>query len=79
MKYQFKNDYSELAHPRILNALANHLNEQITPYGLDKYSKNAGEMIKNSFGVPDADVHFLAGGTQTNMVLISSALRHYEC
>ena len=73
----FRNDYSELAHPRIIEALARYQNEQNTPYGLDYHSSNASKKIKKVFN-SNGEVFFLAGGTQTNVLFISSALRHYE-
>ena len=74
----FRNDYSYLAHPRILKALERVENELQVAYGLDCHSKNAANYIRDVFGAKDADVHFLAGGTQTNMVFISGALKSYQ-
>ena len=73
----FKNDYSELAHPRILEALTRFQAEQNTPYGLDYHSMNASKRIKEVFN-SKGEVYFLAGGTQTNVLFISSVLKHYE-
>ena len=78
MGKQFRNDYSELAHPRILKALSDYSNEQNEAYGLDYHSKNASDYIKKVFGAPNSDVHFIAGGTQTNLLMISYILKHYE-
>ena len=74
----FKNDYSALCHPKILNALSNCLDEVNIPYGLDSHSKNAETIIKRTFSLKDADIHFLSGGTQTNLVLISHVLKDSE-
>ena len=74
----FRNDYSELAHPRILDALKRYEDEQNTPYGLDEHSLNAEKMILETFNSPKGKVFFLAGGTQTNVLFISSLLKHYE-
>ena len=35
-------------------------------------------MIKEAFGCPEADVHFLVGGTQTNQTAIAAFLRPWE-
>lgn len=78
MKYSFKNDYSELAHPKILAALSKCSNEQNEGYVLDKHSDNAREKIKEIFGVKNASVFFVGGGTQANMLVISFILNHYE-
>ena len=73
----FRNDYSELAHPRILEALTRYQDEQNIPYGEDYHSRNAAKKIKEIFN-SQGEVYFLAGGTQTNVLFISSSLRHYE-
>lgn len=78
MSRLFKNDYSELGHSRILSALNKYSSEQNVPYGLDYHSANAKRYILDIFDSKDGEVFFLAGGTQTNMVFISSCLRHYE-
>lgn len=44
--YNFKNDYSEGAHPNILNALIESNMEQTEGYGEDKYTKGAIKIIK---------------------------------
>ena len=74
----FKNDYSELAHPRILEALASFEGEQNNAYGLDHHSFHAKELILKTFNSKEGEVYFLAGGTQTNVLFISSVLKHYE-
>jgi threonine aldolase len=52
---------------------------EMTPgYGEDHYCKTAAEKIKNEINMPSADVHFLVGGTQTNMLFISSVLRPHQ-
>ena len=77
-KYSFKNDYSELAHPRILSALSEAAGAQLEGYGLDEISFKAGGLIKTMVNSPSADVHFVSGGTQANLIAISSALRPHE-
>ncbi len=74
----FESDYTEGAHPAILRRLVETNLEQTPGYGLDRYSESAKERIRKEFGVPDADVFFLVGGTQTNSTVISSMLRDYE-
>ncbi len=76
--FSFINDYSEGAHERILEALLSTNREQATPYGEDAYSDLAREAICSACGRLDADVHFLFGGTQTNLTLISAALRPHQ-
>ncbi|MCZ2083505.1 MAG: threonine aldolase, partial [Flavobacteriales bacterium] len=46
MKYSFKNDYAEGAHPRILEALIQSNLIQQNGYGLDEFSLNAENIIR---------------------------------
>jgi threonine aldolase len=73
-----KNDYSEGCHPQVLEALTRTNLEATTGYGLDDYCLQAEKRIQQVFGCPDADVHFLVGGTQANLTLIDHALRSFE-
>jgi threonine aldolase len=73
-----KNDYCAIAHPKVLSRLI-ELNEQtFVGYGLDEYSEKAAEFIKDMIKCETADVHFLVGGTITNKVVISHALKSYQ-
>lgn len=76
--FYLKNDYSEGCHPKILEALTQTNLEATTGYGLDEYCQAAVKRIQETFSCPDADVHFLVGGTQANQILIDHALRSYE-
>lgn len=78
MKYSFKNDYSELCHPELLDALQKASNEQNVGYGLDKHSDAAKRLIKEKLECDECDVHFVTGGTQANATVISHILRPYE-
>ncbi len=78
MKYSFRNDYSELCHPEILEALLKASTEQNTGYGLDKHSAHAKQLIKEKLNSEDCDIHFVTGGTQANASVISHILRPYE-
>lgn len=76
--YSFASDYLEGAHPQILKAL-NQTNEiQSAGYGMDDYCLEASQLLKNQLERTDVDIHYLVGGTQTNMLVISSALRPYQ-
>lgn len=77
--YSFRNDYSEGAHPRILELLMKSNLEQNVGYGEDEHSNKAKEYIKKSIKKEDADIHFIPGGTQTNLLVISSFLRPHQC
>ena len=74
----FNNDYSEGCHPKILEALTRTNYEQTLGYGEDEYCARAAEKIRALCGREDAAVHFLVGGTQTNMTVIAAALRPHQ-
>lgn len=74
----FKNDYSVLAHERILKALIDAKEEVNVAYGNDIHTFNAANKIKEIFNVKDGNVYLLSGGTQANMVVISYFLKPYE-
>lgn len=74
----FECDYAEGAHPRILQRLIDTNLEQTSGYGRDAHCERARELIREAFDAPDADVHFLVGGTQTNKTVIASILRPYQ-
>lgn len=74
----FNSDYTEGAHSRILERLMETNLEQTTGYGEDAYCEAAREAIRKVCDAPEADVHFLVGGTQANFTVISSALKPYQ-
>lgn len=74
----FNSDYTEGAHPRILQRLMETNLEQTVGYGEDAYCEEARAAIRNACDAPEADVHFLVGGTQANFTVISSALRSFQ-
>ncbi|WP_027372421.1 MULTISPECIES: threonine aldolase family protein [Chryseobacterium] len=79
MKFSFKNDYSEGCHPHILQTLSQCNLEQQAGYGEDKYSLQAKELIKEKIKKTDSDVYLVSGGTQANLIVISSVLKPYQC
>ena len=74
----FNSDYTEGAHPAIMQKLMETNMEQTVGYGEDAYCGQAREYIKRACGAPDAAVHFLVGGTQANTAVISSILRPHQ-
>lgn len=76
--YNFKNDYSEGAHPNILTKLIETNLVQQLGYGEDEYGIEAKEVLKEKIKNPDATIHFLSCGTQTNLIVISFLLRVHE-
>lgn len=77
-KLYFASDYQEGAHPAILRRLAESNLEKSPGYGTDEYCISARNRIRTACDCPDAEVHFLVGGTQTNLVVIDALLRPYQ-
>ncbi|MCD7097944.1 aminotransferase class I/II-fold pyridoxal phosphate-dependent enzyme [Stenotrophomonas sp. MMGLT7] len=77
-RHGFRNDYSEGAHPRLLQALAQASTQQNRGYGLDRHSRRAAELIRAHVCRDDVDVHLLVGGTQTNLVALAAFLRPHQ-
>lgn len=77
-RLSFASDYMEGAHAEILRRLAETNLEQAAGYGCDPYTEAAREKIRAACRAPGAEVHFLAGGTQANRIVISALLRPYE-
>lgn len=75
---RFECDYSEGAHPKIIRILTETNLKQTAGYGDDEYCEKARSLIKEACGAPQADVHFLVGGTQANRTVISSILRPHQ-
>lgn len=76
--YSFRNDYSEGAYPEILKRLSLENKKHRIGYGEDEICKMAKESIRRKLNCDNCDIHFLVGGTQTNLTIISSALRPFE-
>lgn len=74
----FASDYTTGCCPEILDRLIATNLEPTTGYGSDQYCASAKEKIKLACNTPEAQVEFIAGGTQTNQVVISSMLQRYE-
>ena len=76
--YRFFNDYSEGAHPRILELLAGTNLDQEDGYGNDSLCIRAADMIRKRADASDAAVHFVSGGTQANLLCLNSMLRSFD-
>lgn len=77
-KISFKDDYSEGAHPEILRLLSETNLKQTSGYGEDEFSEKARQIIKNKIQNQSVDIHFVSGGTQANLLVISSVLKPYQ-
>mgnify|MGYP000938421935 CR=1 FL=1 len=78
MMLYFDSDYLEGAHSSILEKLITTNFEQTPGYGNDTYCESAREKIRQACNCPEAQVHFLVGGTQTNATVIDGLLKSYE-
>lgn len=74
----FNNDYSEGCHPMVLEKLTQTNLEQTFGYGEDVYCREAADKIRSLCDREDLAVHFLVGGTQTNLTVIAAALRPHQ-
>ena len=77
-KLYFASDYMEGACPEILARLSETNMASEPGYGFDEFSEHARQLIREACDAPEADVYFLAGGTQTNAVVIDSLLESYQ-
>lgn len=74
----FESDYVEGAHPKILEQLIETNMVQVSGYGNDPYTESAKKKIMQACGREDAQVYLMAGGTQTNALIIDTMLEPYE-
>ncbi len=74
----FSNDYSQGAHPKVLQKLIETNMVSVEGYCQDLFCAQAKEKIKQAIGNTEAEVFFLVGGTQTNQVVISSLLQKHQ-
>lgn len=75
---RFECDYTTGAHPKILEALVNTNDEACPGYGVDVHCERARVALRALCQAPEAGVHFLMGGTQTNATVIAAALRPHQ-
>mgnify|MGYP002580664800 FL=1 len=74
----FRNDYSEGAHPQVLAALEKNNLITTCGYSMDCFCDEAKDIVRARFSCPQADVHFMVGGTIANTTVIAAALRPWE-
>ncbi len=74
----FECDYNNGAHPIVLQHLLETNDTAQVGYGEDEYTSHAAQLIREFCGAPNANVYFLAGGTQTNVVVLSAILKPFE-
>lgn len=74
----FTCDYAAGAHPNVMGLLAETNLEQTPGYGEDSYSQRARALIARLCRQPQAAVHLMVGGTQTNQIVIAALLRPHQ-
>ena len=74
----FHNDYNEVCHPAVLKTMNDMAACQFPGYGVDEMCNSAAARIKELCGNDQLHVHFLVGGTQTNLTVIAASLRPYQ-
>lgn len=74
----FNNDYAEGCHPKVLEKLIATNMEQTPGYGEDVHCKAAADAIRKLCKNDSLAVHFLVGGTQTNLTVIDACLRSHQ-
>ena len=77
-KLYFGSDYQEGAHEAVLARLCETNLLHTSGYGTDVFCNSAQEKIRAACDCPDAAVHFLVGGTQTNVTVIDALLRPWQ-
>ena len=73
-----ESDYNNGAHPAVLRHFLDTNDERSQSYGDDRYSEHARQLIREACQAPNAQVYFLAGGTQTNATIIDCVLQPFE-
>lgn len=76
--YFFHNDYNEACHPAVLQKITMSASVPHVGYGADECCAAAARLIREKCQKDDLAVHFLVGGTQTNLTVIASALRPHQ-
>lgn len=74
----FHNDYNEACHQAIMKKMHEFANMQMPGYGEDPVCGRAADLIRELCGNQGLGVHFLVGGTQTNLTVIAASLRPHQ-
>lgn len=74
----FESDYTEGAHPKILERLNETNMIQASGYGHDEFCESAKNKIRKTINCSNAQIQFITGGTQTNQIVIDTMLKPFE-
>lgn len=76
--YYFHNDYNKSCHPAVMHKLQTEISTAMPGYGSDALCESAAARIRQLCEEDTLTVHFLVGGTQTNLTVIAAALRPHQ-
>ena len=74
----FASDNNSGVHPLVLDAVVKANSNHAVGYGDDKWTKEAEEVLKKSFGGA-CDVFFVFNGTGANCLALQAATRSFDC
>jgi len=74
----FHNDYNEICHDAVMAKMEALVGQQKTGYGMDDCCARAAAAVRKLCRREDVAVHFLVGGTQTNLTVIAASLRPHQ-
>ena len=74
----FHNDYNETCHSAVMDKITAYASVQMPGYGMDQCCEKAAALIKRACADDDLSIHFLVGGTQTNLTVIAASLRPHQ-
>ena len=74
----FHNDYNQCCHEAVTEKMQQMAASQMPGYGTDEVCAAAADKIRKLCKNDALAVHFLVGGTQTNLTVIAAALRPHQ-
>ena len=74
----FHNDYNKMCHPLVLQKMQEMADMPMTSYGIDECCQRGADLIRKACNNEAVAVHFLVGGTQTNLTVIAASLRAHQ-
>lgn len=78
VSFAFASDNAAPAHPVAMRALAQANDGAAAAYGADPISAHAADVLRATFGCPDAEVMFPFTGTAANIIALASAVQPWH-
>ena len=76
----FRSDYSQGAHPKVMDALVKTNFEHTDGYGLDEHCEHAARMVQDLIDNHDCHVHMMVGDCRKpETIRISSKCARWTC